>query len=138
MLSQVDSAFIRAYMVARSARGVANRMAHLITPNEVLDKVRALRRMGFHLPLLPGAEAPAEPVALTVHPDADDDRYLDEDGRPAELSECNPLEGKFVCEWCERAVSSAWKMTTVAWEVDDDVIVSPVSFACTWCVAVVE
>jgi hypothetical protein len=142
MLNPHDAAFVRAYMVARSAREVAARMAGLISPNEVLDKVRALRRRGLHLPLSPGAEARPLPVTLTRHPE-DPDLYVDEDGRTAYLAgptaparawerAKGPEEGPWLCDWCDRMVSAAWCLVVCEGDAPE------MTFACPRCVAVVE
>jgi hypothetical protein len=141
VLNRYEAAFVRAYMVARSADEVANRMANLITPNEVLDKVRALRRRGLHLPLVPGAEARPAAVTLTRHPE-DCELYVDEDGRTAFLlgptapsrsweHADGPEEGPWPCDCCDRLASAAWCVIGQGEE-------ARTAFACLRCVAVVD
>jgi hypothetical protein len=76
-------------------------------------------------------------ASVRVH-HADNDVYLDDDGRAAVLSESDPPKSWFQCECCHSKVSVAWEMTAVVSEIHADNIVCETSYACTKCVTVVD
>lgn len=136
MISSSDEDFVRAWVVSRSLREVARRMACLLTPGEARQKAALLRRCGVKLGRRPGRVAGKKPITLTPHPESDC-MHLDGRGRlavrvgpkaPVLGGRRNPVEGPWTCACCRRPASGGWFVMTGE---------SARRFACNRCVGVV-